>query len=145
MWYVWCFFPFILLLMGIVLVYAIWLIWTGITTQKQRAQVRRDGVETTGTISARYTRPRQPGSVFYTFQYEGRTYTGEQRVSFSHMDTINIGDPVSIHCLPSRPTVAFLAGKDEDDSWSVRPVVLGCYLLILPLFAIGIPLVVLLR
>jgi len=141
----WCAVVPVSLLVGVVLVYAIRLIRAGIMVQRHSAQVRRDGVETTGTISARYTRPRFPGSVFYTFDHEGHTYTAEQRVSFRHMDTITIGDPVSIRYLPSRPTVARLSGKDADDSWSVRPVVMGCYLLIVPLFAIGLLLVFLLR
>src|SRR5690349_8310524 len=101
-----CMIVFELFGMVILLFFSIWFISIGMNERKQRAQIRRDGVATTGAIIARKTRGREPGSVFYTFLHEGQTDQGEQRVSFSHMDEINIGDTVSIRYLPSRPTVA---------------------------------------
>jgi hypothetical protein len=116
---------------------AIYLLVTGLQEHRQRVLIARQGIPATGTILERRVLPREPGFVFYTFDYEGRTYTGKQRVSFDHMNHINIGEQVSLRFLRSNPSIALLAGEHEDNPWTFMPISVGCLLLAILLGMVG--------
>ncbi|GHO90778.1 hypothetical protein KSF_008260 [Reticulibacter mediterranei] len=114
---------------GVMLFSGIGFLVIGIREHRQRVLIAREGIPATGTIIERRVLSREPGFVFYTFDYKDRTYTGKQRVSYEHMNRINIGEQVSLRFLPSNPSIALLSGEREDNPWTCMPIFFGCLFL----------------
>lgn len=84
--------------------------------QQDNELVRREGVASNGTITARRVNKGKSPSYRVTYAYEvgSRRYTSVAKVARRDYDRFEIGSPAAIHYLPSQPDVSRMDDGERD-------------------------------
>ena len=97
--------------------------------------LQRKGMALHGTIVDRIPRGGQgSGTISYRYEFEGKVYLREQRITTRHIDNYDPGDGVTVYCLPRHPARARIG----DTSWYSRMILLGTGIALLILLALGV-------
>jgi hypothetical protein len=97
--------------------------------------VQRKGIALRGTIVDRITRDnRGPSKISYRYEFEGKGYINDQRITIRHIDNFDRGSMVTVYCLPRNPSQA----RIWDTSWYTRMILMGVGLVLLILFILPI-------
>jgi hypothetical protein len=104
----------------------------------QRRAIVEEGVITTGAVTRLWSGDEHRRRVRYEFTLNGGVVTGERDVSTERRRTLQVGSPIDVRYLPSRPTVNDLGGRPRSGMpmavpFIVAPIIAGLGVLCLAL------------